>query len=75
MKHVNALKFMYTLIAADERCIKEIKCRIVQAKAEFHKIKNILFNISLSIKARERVVRSYIGPILIYESVSWAQNI
>ena len=74
LKQVNNFKYLGTLITADGRCIKEIKSRVTQAKATFHKMKNILCNMSLSIEVRKRVLRSYIEPILLYGSESWTIN-
>ncbi|BFY98674.1 hypothetical protein BsWGS_01714 [Bradybaena similaris] len=71
LKQVNEFKYLGTLITSDGRCIKEVKCRIAQAKAAFHKLKHILCNLSLSIEVRKRVLRSYVEPILVYGSESW----
>ena len=59
------------MITADGRCIKEVKCRIAQAKAAFHKLKHILCNLSLSIEVRKGVLKSYVEPLLLYGSESW----
>src|SRR6201985_1715416 len=56
LKQVNIFKYLGTLVTADRKCIKEVKSRIAQAKATFHKMKNILCNISLSIEVRKRVL-------------------
>ena len=62
LKQVNEFKYLGTLITVDERCIREVKCRIAQTKAAFHKLKHILCNLSISIEVRKRVLRSYIEP-------------
>jgi hypothetical protein len=74
LKQVSIFKYLGTLITADGRCIKEIKSRVAQAKATFHKMKNILCNMSLSIEVRKRVLRSYIEPIMLYGSEAWTIN-
>ncbi|BFZ19228.1 hypothetical protein BsWGS_22267 [Bradybaena similaris] len=71
LKQVNEFKYLGTLKTADGRCIKEVKCRIAQAKAAFLKLKHILCNLSLSIEVRKRVLRSYNEQILLYGSESW----
>src|SRR5579871_5581650 len=53
LKLVSIFEYLGTLITADGRCIKEIKSRVAQAKATFHKMKNILSNVSLSIEVRK----------------------
>lgn len=38
---VNMFKYLSILIDADGKCFKEVKCVIAQAKAAFHRLKNI----------------------------------
>lgn len=51
LKQVNVFKFLGSVIKVG-RYFKEVKCRLVQSKAAFHKMRNILGNISLLIEVR-----------------------
>lgn len=68
MKQINILKYFGNLKTVDGRCVKEVKCRVAQAKAAFQNSKNILCNISLSIVMT--VVKNYIEPNMMYRSES-----
>src|ERR1700729_2188618 len=52
----------------------EVKSRVAQAKAAFHKMKRILCNTSLSMELRKQCLQTYIKPILCYGSESWTIN-
>ena len=74
LKQVQHFKYLGTIISSDGRCHTEIKSRICQAKATFHKMKQILTNINLSLETRKRVLKSYIEPVLLYGCEAWTIN-
>ncbi|CAG5129251.1 unnamed protein product, partial [Candidula unifasciata] len=71
LRQVQKFKYLGTWITSDGRCITEIKNRIGQAKTAFYKIKNILCNISLSLRVKKRILACYIHPVLTYGCESW----
>ena len=54
--------YLGTLITEDEKCTKEIKCRIAQSKTAFTNLKKILTNKKVPFKTRFRVLRCYVWP-------------
>jgi hypothetical protein len=58
------------MIANDARCIREIKSRIVMAKAAFSKKKN-LFTSKLDLNLRKELVKFYIWSIAFYGAETW----
>ena len=74
LNQVDNFKYLGAFITSDGRCTTEIKSRIGQAKAAFNKMKSILCNKSLSMNVRNRVLKCYIEPVLLYGSESWNIN-
>lgn len=66
---VNKLK--YSWYYKNTRCVREIKCRIDHANYPFQKMKSVLYNKSLYLNVRMRVLKCYIEPVLLHDSLSW----
>jgi hypothetical protein len=58
------------MITNDARCTREIKSRIVIAKAAFNK-KNNLFTSKLELNLRKKLVKCYIWSIAFYGAQTW----
>ena len=71
MKQVTKFRYLGSLVTEDARCETEIKARIGMAKANFGKMRDLLTNLSLNPRLRERMVRCYIWSGLLYGCESW----
>ena len=71
LKQVQKFKYLGAVITSDGKCRTEIRNRIGQAKTTCQRMRNILFNTTLSMNVRKRVLKCYIEPILLYGSESW----
>ena len=58
----NLFKYLGNILTNDGRCTREIKCRIVIAKAAFNK-KRALFTSSLDLELRKKLVKCYVWSI------------
>jgi hypothetical protein len=58
------------MLTNDGRCNCEIKCRIAMAKAAFNK-KTVLFNSTLELELRKKLVKCYIRSIALYGAETW----
>jgi hypothetical protein len=58
------------MITNDARCAREIKSRIVMAKAAFNK-KKTLFTNKLDLNLRKKLVKCYIWSIALYGAETW----
>ena len=74
VKQVNNFKYLGSNITSDERCVTEVKCRIVQAKRAFAEPDNIIKNKKMTIRARMRVLKCYVHSILQYGCEAWTLN-
>jgi hypothetical protein len=68
VEHFNYLGSMITNIA---RCTREIKCRIVMAKAVFNR-KKTMFSRKLGLNLRKKLVKCYIWSTELYSVETWA---
>ena len=71
MKQVRRFCYLGSYITEDGRCTEEIKRRICEAKKAFQKMRNIITNSHLSIKTRQRAIKTYVWSVLLYGSESW----
>jgi hypothetical protein len=74
LTQVKSFKYLGTTITADGKSNIEVMIRVAQAKAAFHKRKNILCNRALSLEIRKPVLQTHIKPILLYGSESLTIN-
>ena len=65
LQNVQFLKYLGSMLTNDGRCTCEIKSRIAMAKAEFHR-KRALFNSTLDLKLRKKLVKCYIWSVALY---------
>jgi hypothetical protein len=71
LTQVKSFKYLGTTITADDRSNTEVKSRVAQAKASFHKMKKKIYiyththNRALSLETRKQVIQTYIKPILL----------
>jgi hypothetical protein len=70
LENVKYLKYFGSMITTDARCTSEIKSRIGTAKAAFNK-KKILFNNTLDLKLRKKLVKCYIWSTALYGVETW----
>lgn len=59
--------YLESIMTSDERCLGDIKTRIIKAREAFCEIENILTNIKLSIA----VLKCYIEPIQLHAYETW----
>ena len=71
LRQTQQFKYLGTIISSDGKSHTEVESRISQAKTTFHKMKHILTNINLSLETRQKVLKSYIEPILVYGCEAW----
>ena len=70
LENVESFKYLGSILTNDGRCTCEIKCRIAMAKAAFNK-KRALFNSTLDLKVRKKLVKCYIWSIALYGAETW----
>ena len=70
LENVEPFKYLGSILTNDGRCTCEIKCRIAMAKAAFNK-KRALFNSTLDLKVRKKLVKCYIWSIALYGAETW----
>jgi hypothetical protein len=66
LKEVDHFKYLGSVLTRDGYCTREIKMRIVIAKEAFNR-KISLLTSKLDIKLREKLVRCYVGSIVLYD--------
>jgi len=59
-----------SILTNDGRCICELKCRIVMAKAAFNR-KRTLFTSTLDLELRKKLVKCYVWSIALYGAENW----
>jgi hypothetical protein len=64
LENVEYCNYLGSIITNDARCTREIKSRIVMAKAAFNK--KILFTSILDLNLRKKLVKCYIWNIALY---------
>ena len=74
IKQVTKFKYLGYLITSDGRCISEIRKRTAMAKDAFHKMKPILMNRNISTATKNRVLKTYVWPVLLYGCECWTMN-
>jgi hypothetical protein len=70
VKNVEYFRYLSSMITNDARCTREIKSRIVGAKAELKKQKT-LFTSKLDLHLRKKLVKCYIWSIALYDAELW----
>ena len=70
LEQVNKYKYLGTLIAADSRCIQEIKRRIGIAKRSFWELKELMKS-NVNMKTKKRLLNTYIFSLLTYGCEAW----
>ena len=64
-------QLLVSLVTEDGKCDAEIKTRIGMTKLNFGKMRDLLTNLNLNIRQRERRVRCYIWSGMLYGCESW----
>jgi hypothetical protein len=70
LENVESFKYLSSILTNDGKCTCEIKCRIAVAKAAFNK-KSTLFNSTLDLELRKKLVKCYIWSIALYGAETW----
>jgi hypothetical protein len=70
LENVESFKYSGCILTNDGRCMCEIKSRIAMAKAAVNK-KRALFNSTLYLKLRKKLVKCYIWNIALYGAETW----
>ena len=71
VKQVEFFIYFGTQIHQDGRCIQEIERRIAMAKNAYEQMSELLKSRSTSLTTKQRLLNTYIYPILIYASECW----
>ena len=71
IKQVEQFNYLGSYITSNGKCDKEISRRIGMAKSAFQRMKTVLLNPKLHMDTKQRVLRTYIMPILTYGSDTW----
>ena len=74
IKQVRRFCYLGSYITEDGRCTEEIKRRTFEAKIAFQKMRNIITNSHLSMKTRQRAVKTFMWSVLLYGSEAWRLN-
>jgi hypothetical protein len=69
-ENVEYFNYLGNMVTNDARCTREIKYRIVMAKAAFNK-KKTLFTRKLDLNLRKKLVKCYIWSIVLYGAEKW----
>jgi hypothetical protein len=70
LENVECFKYLGSILTNDGRFTREIKSRIVMAKAAFNKKKN-LFTSKLDLKLSKKLVKCYIWSVALYGAKTW----
>jgi hypothetical protein len=70
LENVEYFNYLGSMITNDARCKREIKSRIVIAKAAFNK-KKTPFTCKLDLNLRKKLVQCYIWSIALYGAETW----
>ena len=71
IKQVDSFIYLGTLINHDGKCEKEIKRRIALAKTTFSNMSKVFKNRRLSLYTKNRLLKCYVRPVLLYDSECW----
>ena len=64
IKQVRRFCYLGSYITENGRCTEEIKRRICEAKKAFQQMRSIITNSHLSIKTRQRAIKTYVWSVL-----------
>ena len=67
---MESFKYLGNILTNDGRCTCEIKCRLAMAKVALNK-KRALFNSTLDLELRKKLVKCYIWNIALYGAETW----
>jgi len=70
LENVGCFKYLGSILTNDGRCTCKIKCRIAMAKAAFKK-KRTLFNSTLDLELRKKIVKCYVWSIALCGAETW----
>jgi len=70
LENVECFKYMGSMLTNDGRCTREIKLRIVMAKAAFSK-KKTLFTSKLNFNLRKKLIKCYNCSMALYGVETW----
>ena len=69
-KSIDNFNYLGSIVASNGRCKKEIRSRISLAKEAFKKMKPILCDRKLSMPIKNRVLQTFVWPVILYGSES-----
>jgi hypothetical protein len=73
LEKVEYFNYLGSMITSNARCTREIKSRIVRAKAAFNKKKT--FHQELDLNLRKKLVICHIWSIALCGSKTWTRNV
>ena len=74
IEQVDNFNYLGSVVNSNGRCKKEIRRRISLAKEAFKKMKPILCDRKLSMPIKNRVLQTFVWPVILYGSESWTLN-
>ena len=74
LENVECFKYLGSILTNDGRCTREIKSRIIVAKAAFNN-KKTLFTSKLYLNLRNKLVKYYIWSMALYGAETWTLRI
>ena len=71
MKQVRSFKYLGSLVCEDAKCDNDIRARIGMAKTAFGQIRKILVSLSINMRTRIRVLKTYVWSVLMFGCEAW----
>ena len=71
LNQVNSFKYLGSLITEDAKCETDIRARIGMAKAAFGQLRKILVSMSINIRTRVRLLKTYVWSVLLFGCEAW----
>ena len=74
LQQVTKFEYLGSLMSEDESCASEIRAMVEMEKANFGMMRNILTNLRLSVKLKQRLVKSYILSGMLNGCENWTTS-
>ena len=71
LKQVRSFKYLGSLVCEDAKCDNDIRARIGMAKTAFGQIRKILVSLSINMRTRIRVLKTYVWSVLMFGCEAW----